>query len=133
MFYYTFFNVPVHSFVILQHCYYTCIADLLIMFVFAINIFLLMNTCSSLKSNLPMWSPFCLIFVLYNLQKLSAESFTKYMCMYISCPTKTDLFLNLIHTNPYMLLLVSWHWHKQERMECPMNRNHTTITCLTYM
>jgi hypothetical protein len=24
VFYYPFFNVPVHSFVILQHCYYTC-------------------------------------------------------------------------------------------------------------
>jgi hypothetical protein len=29
-----------------------------------------------------------------------------------------------------MLLLVSWQWHKQERIECLTNRNHTIIMCL---
>ena len=58
------------------------VADLLIMFCFCNKYFLLMNIC--------------LIFVLYIIYKsYRAESFTKYMCMYIFCPTNTDLFLNL--------------------------------------
>ena len=49
----------------------------------------------------------CLIFVLYDLQSYRVESFTKYMCMYIFCPTKTDLFLNiaLFHTNHLYVII----------------------------
>jgi hypothetical protein len=54
----------------------------------------------------------CLICVLYNLQKLSVESFTKYMCMYISCPTKTDL-LTMLNFYPHFYAVFwqpFWKW-----------------------
>ena len=92
VFYCPFFNVAVHSFVILQHCYYTCSWPFNKVFCFCNKYFLLMSIS--------------LIFVLFDLQKLSSWIIYK-VHVHVHILPNQDWLVPELALFPYWSLYVS--------------------------